>query len=270
MSQTFIHLGCQFAYTLQGAGPRVVFIQGVGVHGDGWLPQVNALAQRCSCLRFDNRGTGASQPMGNSLSVEQMAGDTLALMDHLGWDSAHLVGHSLGGLVALKVALTQRTRVKSLALLCTFANGCEAAPLTARMLWLGMRSRLGTRAMRRRGFLQLVMPAASLRNIDYDAMGQRLAPLFGHDLGDQPAIVGLQLKCMRFANFSRQLGNLDGLPTLVVSASEDPIAPPKLGRALSAGIAGARFVELADRSHGVPIHDPERINSLLEEHFATV
>ena len=54
--------GCRLAYRVEGSGPPVVLVQGVGVAGSGWAPQVQALRQRFACLTFDNRGMGASQP----------------------------------------------------------------------------------------------------------------------------------------------------------------------------------------------------------------
>src|SRR5687767_5462806 len=117
------HRDCRLAYDVRGEGPPVLFVQGVGVHGDGWLPQVDALSDRYRCLSFDNRGMGRSLPLGAPLTVDQMTEDALVLMDAEGWESAHVVGHSLGGLIALNLALTARTRVRSLSLLCTFARG---------------------------------------------------------------------------------------------------------------------------------------------------
>jgi pimeloyl-ACP methyl ester carboxylesterase len=246
----------------------VLFIQGVGVHGDGWLPQVEALAPRYRCLTFDNRGIGQSQPVGDPVTVEQMAEDARVLMDAQGWPSAHVVGHSLGGLVALHLALSARERVRSLSLLCTFANGRKVAPLTPRMIWLGLRTQIGTRRMRRNAFLRLILPASALAGEDRDALAVRMATLFGHDLGEQPPIVPTQLKAMRASDATPRLGELAGLPTLVASAVHDPIAPPKLGRAIAAGVLGARYVDFADASHGLPITHAEKVNALLAEHFS--
>jgi len=260
--------GCRLAYDTRGAGPAVLLVQGVGVHADGWTPQTDTLAERFRCITFDNRGMGRSQPHAGPLTVEQMADDALAILDAENVETVHVVGHSLGGLVALRLALAARARVRSLALLCTFANGRAAAPLTLRMMWLGMRTRIGTRRMRRRGFLRLVMPAASLVGADTDALAARLAPLFGHDLGDQPPIVSAQLSAMRKFNAVPRLGELVGLPTLVLSGAHDPISPPRVSAALAAGITGTRHVAFEDASHGLPIQQADRVNVLLAEHFA--
>ena len=83
-------------------------------------------------------------------------------------------------------------------------------------------------------------------------------------------MVGAQLRAMRAYDATPRLGELTGLPTLVVSAAHDPIAPPAAGRKLASGIAGARLVELAGASHGAPIHSADRINALLLDHLAAL
>lgn len=263
------HRGCRIAYDVHGpvGAPAVLLIQGVGVHGDGWTPQTDALAADFRCITFDNRGMGRSVPAGGPITVEAMADDALAVLDAEGIDAAHVVGHSLGGLVALRVALEARKRVKTLTLMCTFADGRAAAPLTLRMMWLGMRTRVGTRRMRRHSFLRLVTPADALVGVDLDAMAAELAPLFGHDLADQPPVVGAQLSAMRKYTAAPRLDELAGLPTLVMSGDHDPISPPKVSAALAKGIPGARHLAYADASHGLPIQHAARVNAALREHL---
>jgi pimeloyl-ACP methyl ester carboxylesterase len=256
------------AYRVSGDGPNVLFIQGSGVHGDGWRPQVDELSKRYRCLTFDNRGMGGSQPFGALITVEQMAEDARVLMDAQGWDSAHVVGHSLGGLVALHLALSARTRVRSLSLLCTFARGRDATRLSWRMFWLGLRTYLGTRRMRRRAFTQMVLPPELL--VDRDAWAERLAPLFGHDLADHPPVVLKQLAAMRAYDATPRLHELVGLPALVVGARYDRIARPEVVRSLASGMAGCRLVEFGEAAHGVTIQCADRINALLHEQFSTV
>lgn len=268
MEQTVEHRGGRLAWRRRGEGAPVVFIQGVGVAGSGWEPQIDELAARYACVWFDNRGIGGSQPLDPRITVPGMAGDAIAVFDAAGIASAHVVGHSLGGLVALQLALTAPARVKSLALLCTFANGSAAAPLSLRMLRLGLGARIGTVTMRRRAFTQLLLPPKPrFSGPELDRLADRLAPVFGHDLATQPPVATSQLRAMRAANLTPRLAELAGLPTLVVSGTHDPIAPPALGRALAAGIPGARYVEYPDGSHGLPIQLAARLNGLLASHF---
>ena len=74
------HHGCRLSYRMEGAGPPVLFIQGTGVHGAAWRPQIEVLSAAYSCLSFDNRGIGHSQPRGDRITIQQMASDALALI----------------------------------------------------------------------------------------------------------------------------------------------------------------------------------------------
>jgi pimeloyl-ACP methyl ester carboxylesterase len=237
------------------------------VHGVAWAPQIDALAAHFQCLSFDNRGLGLSQPLGASLRIAQMAEDTLALMDAQGWESAHLVGHSMGGLIALHAALSARARVQSLSLLSSFPRGRDATRLTPGMIWTGLRTRIGTRAQRRRAFLEIVAPPAIRKAADTARLAADLAPLFGHDLADQPAVTMKQLSAMVRYDARPRLHELAGLPVLVVSATLDRIVSPEVGRAMAAAIPGARFVEIPSASHGVAILEAGRINALLLDHL---
>lgn len=266
-SRQLEHRSCSLSYFVEGDGPPVVLIQGIGIGGEGWRPQVDGLKAHWRCLCFDNRGFGGSQPFDDAVTVELMARDVLALMDAEGWESAHVVGHSLGGLVALHVARTAPARVRSLALMCTFPSGRIPTRLSAWLVWVGLRMQLGSRRMRRHAFLEVVMPEDVLARGNRDELAARLVPLFGHDLAVPPPVVKRQLAAMRAYDATPFLNELKGISTLVVSAAHDRIAPPSGGRTLAAGIAGARFVEIPGASHGVPIQLPEQINKLLDEHF---
>ena len=261
--------GCRLRWSRRGAGPPLLFIQGTGVHGRGWLPQVEGLADRYSCVFFDNRGMGRSQPIGAPVSVERMADDAAAVMEAAGFTSAHVVGHSLGGLIALELALRSPERVRSLALLCTFARGADVTRLSWDSFWRGMRTYIGTRQSRRHAFLEMVLPPAALVGVDRDELAARLEPLFGHDLAVQPAIVFKQLAAMKAYDATPRLERIEK-PTLVVVAGRDLVAKPKWGRALAAGIPGARLIEFAEAGHGLPLVEPAEVNRRLDQHFAQV
>lgn len=281
--KTLVCDGCELHYRIEGTGPRVLFIQGVGVHGDGWRPQYEDFVRDHSCLTFDNRGIGRSQPQAGAFTVQRMAEDAKAILDAEGWSSAHVVGHSLGGLVALKLALESRERVRSLGLLCTFARGGDVGRISWWMLKTSLRTFLGPKSWRRRAFLELVLAPEELAGVDRDALAAKLEPLFGHDLAIHPPGEWLQMAAMKREDVSPRLAELAGIPTLVVAGRHDRIAPPLLGRKLAAGIGRAalgevtdswknsdetvRYEEFADSAHGTPIVRPERTNALLREHL---
>ena len=263
--------GCRLSYEVVGRGPPVLLIQGVGVHGGGWRPQVEALADRYTCLTFDNRGMGRSQPMGpGRLTLARMAEDARALMDAEHWHDCHVVGHSMGGHLATALALVAPRRVRSLSLLCTSARGRAMPPVTASFLWTTLRSRVGTRRLRRRAFLEIVLPTEIRERGDLDTWAERLEPLFGHDLADTPPVVMKQVAAYRAYDPTRRLEELGATPTLVLSATEDPLAPPPLGRALAARIRGARYREMSGAAHGVTITHADEVNRLLAAWFVEV
>jgi len=245
----------------------VLSIQGVGVAGRGWQPQIDGLAGRFTIIAFDNCGIGSSPRGSHSLTVEHMALDALAIADAEKIPRFHVMGHSLGGLIAQHLALTARNRVKSLALLCTFANGADATRLSARMLVLGLRTRIGTRTLRRKAMIRMIMPDEYVQGKDQTKLARQLQDLFGRDLADQPPIVSEQLRAMSRYSAAARLGELSGIPTLVLSAAHDPIAPPRLGKAIASAIAGARFVEFSNASHALPIQCATEVNALLLEHL---
>jgi aminoacrylate hydrolase len=259
--------GSTLSYTRAGAGTPVLFIQGVGAIGRAWRPQLEALASTHTVLAFDNRGIGDS-PMGTApLSIETMASDALAIADAEDAGCFDVVGHSMGGVIAQQVALAAPARVRSLSLLCTFARGPQGARLSWDLLVAGLRSRIGPRSARRRAFVELVMTREYLGRVDRAALDAELEGLFGRDLADQPPIVMAQLKAMGRYDALDRLASLGSIPTLVVSALHDRIALPAYGRQLAAAIPGARYVEIADAGHAVPIQCADQINRLLADHL---
>jgi pimeloyl-ACP methyl ester carboxylesterase len=260
----------RISYADAGAGVGVLLIQGVGVAGEGWRPQIEGLRDRYRLLTFDNRGIGASEVRGGAseLSIEAMAADAWAVADAAGVDRVHVVGHSMGGVIAQAAALVAPQRVRSLALLCTFARGRQAVTPSLGMMWSGICTRVGPRAFRRNAFLSLVLTPSELARVDRAAVAASLAPLFGHDLADQPPIVMKQLRAMARYDARDRLATLASIPTLVMSAEHDRIAPPRFGRELAAAIPGARYEEVPGAAHGVPISSPALVNERLAAHFA--
>jgi pimeloyl-ACP methyl ester carboxylesterase len=254
-------------YELKGSGLPVLFIQGVGTTGSAWNPQSDVLSKDFHCLQFDNRGIGQSTDRGGQLSVEKMAEDTRDLLDAVGWHSAHVVGHSMGGIIAQQLALAAPERVRSLSLLCTFSKGSEGASPTPWAIWMALRTRLGPRAWRRRAFLEMLFPTDYLAQCDKDVLAAEIAPIVGRDLADQPPVLMRQVRALGAHDASTRLGELAPIPTLVLSAEHDPIAKPEYGQRLSRAITGSRYVEIANAAHGVTIQNAAEINELLEQHI---
>jgi 3-oxoadipate enol-lactonase len=255
------------SYSRTGTGDAVLLIQGVGAIGNAWRPQVEALSQHYSVITFDNRGIGASTITQGCLTIEGMAEDALTILNAEGINRCHVVGHSMGGLIAAQLALMWPRRVKSLALLCTFPDGKSGSSLTRDTFFTGLRTRIGSRPMRRKAFLSLVLSRAGMDDAARPALEATMTELFGRDLADQPPIIMRQLRAMARYDAMWRLRCLGSIRTLVMSGDQDRIAKPEYGRALAAAIPGAAYVEIAHAAHAVPIEMPWIVNRLLDEHL---
>lgn len=255
-------------YTVAGEGDPVLFIQGVGVVGSGWLPQTNELSKKYKTITFDNRGIGQSPLKYGEFSIESMAWDAFSVLDELGIKAAHIVGHSMGGVIAQQMALYHPERICSLSLLCTFAKGKQALKMNPRMLWLGIKSKIGTKRSRRSAFLQMLYSKNYLANHpSLDQLAQETGQLIGRDLADSPTIIMKQLKALSQNDLSSNLDKLQSIPTLLISGTEDPIARIEFGRELAHCIPGSKYLEWANASHGLVIEKHNEVNSELMRFF---
>ena len=222
--------GARVTYSRTGTGVPVLLIQGVGTTGDAWRPQVDGLQDRFSLITFDNRGIGASTITDGSVSIEAMADDALAILDAEGVDRCHVVGHAMGGLVAMQLALTSPRRVRSLTLLSTFPIGKIGSRLTWRNIRMVIRTLVGI----------------------------------------EPSIIRRQLRAMSRFDPTWRLRCLAATRTLVVTGKQDRIALPEHGRKLASAIPGATYLELENAGHAMAIESAALINRLLAEHMTDV
>ncbi|HET8742402.1 MAG TPA: alpha/beta hydrolase [Gaiella sp.] len=112
-----------------GAGEPVLLIHGLGYARWGWEPVLPGLAERFDVLLFDNRGIGESDAPPGPYTAAAMAGDALQVLDEGGVERAHVVGTSLGGMIAQELALAHPERVDRLVLACTTPGGPRAHPM---------------------------------------------------------------------------------------------------------------------------------------------
>ncbi len=252
----------------RGEGPPVLLIQGVACAGQTWRPQIDGLADRYRCAWLDNRGVGGSTAPTEGLSIPRMAEDALAVMDALGWDRAHVAGHSMGGLIAQALAIRAPERVRSLALLSTFARGVQGASPGLDVMWLGIMMRVGTLRARRRAAIRLVFPDSYLAGRDLDAMHEELAAIFGRDLAAQPPVAMTQVGAMRRYDPSAEAASIAHLPALVLTGERDRIAKPAHTVELAARF-GATPIVLPGSGHACTIQDADEVNRRLAEHWAS-
>jgi len=112
--------GDKLAYRVQGDGPPLLLIMGIGSRSIDWTDDLLGLLDSSfQCIMYDHRGVGLSDMPTASVSLSSMADDAMAVLDEVGVDSCDVLGYSMGGMIAQRVALNHASRVKRLALIST-------------------------------------------------------------------------------------------------------------------------------------------------------
>ena len=241
-------------YETAGQGPPVLLIQGVGVAGCAWAPQVEALQDRFTLAWLDNPGIGRSE--GPAGGLDRMAEAALEVLDALSWPAAQVAGHSLGGLVAQRLALAHPERVQSLALLSSFARGSATLSFSPLDLALQLRMVLGGQASRRRAFFEFT----SAEEPTEENMADELEAAFGRSLSALPPAAFRQVWTLLTTDHRSVLPRLQ-LPALVIGGTLDRAAPPAQSRLL-AQLLGCPL-HLFESGHALPVERPAEVNSLL-------
>jgi 3-oxoadipate enol-lactonase len=134
--------GIELYYELHGSGPAVTVIPGLGTDTRLFLPIVTALAQRHQVMVFDPRGAGRSEKPDVPYSAEEMADDTAGLLDEVGMQVSTVIGYSMGGRIALSLALRHPNRIRGLLLAATSAKTPPTRPLTWRWFMMDVLARI--------------------------------------------------------------------------------------------------------------------------------
>jgi 3-oxoadipate enol-lactonase len=230
---------------------------GFGMTGAMWRPMVEELSQHHRCAVYDHPGLGAS-PGPAPCTMAELAGAARGLLDRLGWDRAHIVGISMGGMVAQELALEVPARVLSLTLLATHAGG----PLGALPTWKGL---LVLAAPLGRGWkLQRLLYPRAFRSQEPTQLEARTrAQLAQHA---PRASLRAQLRAVVGHDTRARLRELR-VPTLVIEAGLDRLVRPSRTRALAAAIPGCRYVRLPEAGHGLIVQEQRAIGAMVREHL---
>src|SRR4026209_1606516 len=245
----------QIYYEEQGRGPALMLVPGLGAQGASWAPQGRDFSRDFRVIVHDHRGAGQSTHSRIRYSVDQMAADTLTLMDRLGVERAHYGGHSHGGAIGQTIAQDHPDRLLSLVLSATWP-GPDAY----------FRRSFETRKelLLHRGFesywrASVVMLRPPKWVSEHDAaLEEEIARLRA---AAPPAEV-LASRIDAIVRFDRRarLGEIR-CPTLVVVAGDDALTPPFYSEELASRIPGAKLVVLPTGGHFAPALQPEEYNA---------
>lgn len=256
----------RLAYGLEGAsGPPVLLIMGFGMSGVVWRPQVEALREGHRVVWYDHLGVGDSEPPPSWPTMATMARDAERLLDTLGWQSAHVVGVSMGGMIAQELALSAPSRLRSLTLIATHPGGLRACLPSGEGLLRFVQANVGGPAERVRALKRLLYTPEFLAGVDEEQMDRRMTDMVGKRAAR--ATVRGHLGAVLRHRTEARLGSLR-IPTLIVRPGRDLLIAPRSSDTLAREIPGARVVRFDDAGHGLTFQCAAALNRELALHVA--
>jgi 3-oxoadipate enol-lactonase len=256
----------QLSYERSGSGPPLLLIMGMSGTFSHWAePFLDDLRSGFEVIVYDHRGVGESSPLEGELTIATLARDAAELLAALELDSTHVLGISMGGMVAQELALAHPERIRTLALGCTYCGGpggSLTSPEIIQRLAEGMSS--GDRALAVRTAWEVnVSPAYDAAHADvfetFGAIGMtRAVPV--------PVIMAQMQACVAH-DTSDRLAQLR-MPTLIVHGTADQMIPVANAEIIHRLIPGSQLEILDGVGHLFFWEEPQRSAELVRDHAA--
>ncbi len=251
--------GITIGYKVDGQGEPLVMIMGFSLSRRYWAPQTPTFKKHYQVITFDNRGVGKTDKPTEPYTVKTMADDTIGLMDRVGIDRAHILGISMGGMVAQEIAINYPERVGKLLLASTYAGGHEMEVTSPEMVKaVGFEGGYSEDDMSRLAAGKLTGSAVSL---SFNSRLYRLIFALLAKICASINIVGLtgQLEAVLSHNTLSRLHMIKA-PTLVIAGTEDRVVAPGCSDKLASMIPNARLVKVEGGSHALFMEMRGRFN----------
>jgi pimeloyl-ACP methyl ester carboxylesterase len=248
------------AYYVDGGGPPVLCIMGLGGRGTDWNPAfVGAMAPRFEMIRFDNRGTGGSDRPEEPYSLEVMADEAVGILDAVGRGRAHVVGVSMGGMIAQLVALRQPRCVDKLVLLSTTPGAAQTTPPSP----AAMAALMPDMRKPREEIVRAAMQAVTAPGFA-DAHPEVIRDIVGTALNavTPQFVFARQMAAIMASDRYADLPKITA-PTVVIHGDADPLVPYANGEMLAGRIPGARLVTLHGCGHLAMWEQPAELTAIL-------
>lgn len=252
--------GIDLAFDYAGNGKElIVFIHGVGADRTSWVPQINHFSEiGYSVAAIDMRGSGISQSRDENglaipITISDFATDVSELIRSLGFEKAHWIGNSMGGVIILE-AWKQKVSTISKAVLCnTFAKHPDSAQILPRPA-----NALKTKSLAE--FAKERIPFAHCPDIDSESLQRSIQAMATKDVETYL----LSWRETWSHDYRSILPSVD-CESLVITSSLDKITPPALGKEIAGMIPNAKYYEIANASHLSNLDQPEEFNRIVTD-----
>ena len=259
--------GMKIFYKSSGEGTPVLLVMGFGMSSNAWDPQVRDLEKHHRVIRFDNRGVARSGRVATPYRLIDLAHDAMGVLDVEGIERAHIVGVSMGGMIAQEIAINFPERVRSLTLIATHPGGPRHRIPRAKALALFMRANTSTGDARLRALGKLLYPKKARQRFENHPDQMNIAKELHHPIPKKTLV--LQMGALAIHDTRRRLKKITGIPTLVARPTEDILVRPSGSDYLHKHIADSRMISFAGAGHGLTEQCAEELNGHLLAHFVT-
>ncbi|MFF0452006.1 alpha/beta fold hydrolase [Nocardia africana] len=241
----------EVAYDVTGTGPAVVLVHGTAAARDQWAPLTADIADRYTVVALDYSGSGDTVDHGGPLTVADLAAEVRAVADDAGLNGFHLVGHSLGAVVAAHIAATVPERVRSLLMHAGWVR-TDARMDAEFRYWIELLradAAFGTSLFAHMLPLMAFGPRYWERTTAEQnaTLVEQLAKVIARGAARQTEVD-------RTVDLTDLLGRI-AAPTLILASAHDRVVPAAQQQRLLAAIPDARYAEI-DAGHGAPGEDP--------------
>lgn len=252
----------QVYYEVYGEGFPLLMIMGLSANLDWWDPRmVQKLSKKFKIIMFDNRGAGRTDVSDRKYTIRLFADDTAGLMDALGISRAHIIGGSMGGMIAQELVLNYPEKVEKLVLCYTYCGGTKGVQPSGEILELlsADRSAFSPEEIIRMSIPLLFTEDFTKKNSDLVELSiQRMlkAPISNEAFMHQLNAI------MEFDTYDR-LSQIRA-PTLILHGKKDILVPPENGSILAEAIPNAKLVYFKNSAHGLIEEMEKAIQILLD------
>ena len=252
---------------LEGSGPLLLMISGFTAQASGWAePFTQRLQERFSTIRYSHRGTGTSDRLDGEITLRDLADDGVGLLSALGIEKAHVLGVSMGGMVAQELALNHPERVQGLVLGCTACGGEHRVAAEPEVMnLLTPQPGLSREEQQRRSWPAITTP--EFLESHPDVLEERLRRSLVNPTPIETAM--RQMAAVQaFDSFDR-LPQIKA-PTLILHGDRDAIVPVGNANVLKDQIPGAELRVFAGAAHLFTFEFPEESAAATVEFLARV
>lgn len=255
--------GTKLYWESHGEGEPVLMIMGLSFPLEMWGRVLPEISRTHRAIVFDNRGVGRSDVPRGPYKISSMARDAIAVMDAAGITSAHVLGASMGGMIAQELALRHPERVKSLMLGCTSCGGFRARPPNLRRVPVFRKWGSMTNEQRAREVIPMLYAKGTAQDVIEEDIQTRLIRY--------PTMRGVIYQAMGIPFWSsyRRLPKIQ-VPTLVVHGDQDHVLPLPNGIRIAERIAGAKLVVIPNAGHMMMSDQPDMVRGALRDFLKTV